>query len=193
MTNYGYFILSDISGFAAYLKGVELEHAKDILGVLLTYVAEQINSMFIFEKFEGDAVFGYAPKEKITHGADALELIESTYAGFKDRLVSISRHVTCNCSACRNVINLDLKFMLHYGEYMPQHVGEYHELLGGAPNFVRRREWKEVVANSVGWRGYVLFSEVSLEQLNILPENLEGTEFLSAEIKLYGRELNSSN
>jgi hypothetical protein len=53
MVQQGYFILVDISGFTTYLVGVELQHAKDIIGELLEYVAEHTSPLLVFEKFEG--------------------------------------------------------------------------------------------------------------------------------------------
>jgi hypothetical protein len=49
------------------------------------------------------------------------------------------------------VNSLDLKFMVHYGEYFSRWVREHHELVGLAPIFVQKREWKAAIAKSTDW------------------------------------------
>src|SRR3990172_7800628 len=112
-------------------------------------------------QIEGDAIFAYTPEKRIVRGETLFELIENTYAAFKNRLISIKRHHTCACQACQTVNSLDLKFFIHYGEYIEHSIDDHHGLLGLAPMFVRKREWKEPVAVAVGWQGYALFTEES--------------------------------
>ncbi len=185
----GYFFLADISGFTAYLVDVELEHAGDILKELLEYIAEQIRPVFIVHDFDPDAVFAYAPASKIDRFESLYQLIDSTYTGFKDRLTAISRRTTCACAACRRVTSLDLKFIVHYGEYVSSQIQERQALLGLVPTFVRNRKWKEPVTNSVGWRGYILFTEMCLANLNRSAEEFQGVEFVSDPIRTYGLDL----
>ena len=64
-SKFGYFILADISGFTAYLVGVELEYAGDILQELLEYVAEQIKLLFAVHDFDTDSVFSYATAGRV--------------------------------------------------------------------------------------------------------------------------------
>ena len=102
-TQHGYLILADISGYSSFVARSELEHAHDILSELLELVLNRIASIFTLSKLEGDAIFAYAPEEKITRGETLLELIESTYAAFKDQQEAIRRRTTCQCNACRNI------------------------------------------------------------------------------------------
>lgn len=62
-------------------------------------------------------------------------------------------------------------------------------LLGSAPNFVRNRLWKEPLANTTDWRGYVLITDTTLKHLNQTAEEFQGQEFLSDQVKLYGLNL----
>jgi hypothetical protein len=116
-------------------------------------------------------------------------LIENTYVAFKNQLTSIKRHHTCGCAACQSVNMLDLKFFIHYGEYIEQNVYDHHGLFGYAPMFVRKRGWKAPVADSAGWQGYALFTEESLSKLNIKPEGIEAVEFAGSPIKTFGLNL----
>jgi len=185
----GYFFLADISGFTAYLVGVELEHAGDILKELLEYLAGQIRPQFSVLDYDTDSVFAYASDSKIDRFETLSGIIESTYAGFKNRLQAMSRRITCTCAACRNVASLDLKFMVHHGEYIITEAQGRHMVLGSAPNFVRNRQWKESLANTTDWRGYVLITDMTLRHLNQTAEGFQGQEFWTDEVRLYGLNL----
>jgi hypothetical protein len=84
---------------------------------------------------------------------------------------------------------LDLKFFVHYGEYIEQSIDDHHGLLGFAPMFVRKRVWKEPVADLAGWHGYALFTEDSLTKLNLKPEGLEVVKFAENPVKTFGLNL----
>lgn len=188
-SKFGYFFLADISGFTAYLVGVELEHAGDILKELLEYVAGQIKPLFAVHDYDTDSVFAYASESRIDRLETLYGMIESTYAGFKDRLQAMSRRITCTCAACRNVSSLDLKFIVHHGEYIISEIQGKRTILGSAPNFVRNRQWKGPVASATDWRGYVLITDTTLRHLNQTAEEFQGEEFLSDGTQLYGLNL----
>jgi class 3 adenylate cyclase len=168
---HGFLILADITGFTAYLSQVELDHAQSILAELLETIVEKFKTMLIISKLEGDAVFAYIPAEKLTRGETLLELIETTYLAFKDQVEATRRRTTCNCQACSRIPSLDLKFILHYGEYMEQRVGDIHELVGSDVNLVHRL-LKNSVAETTGWRAYVLLTQAGISQLAVRPDDL---------------------
>jgi len=188
-TQYGYLALADISGYNAYVAGTESDHAQEIVGDLLEFLVERLRPLLTSVQIEGDAVFAYSPEKSISRGETLFELIENTYAAFKNQLTSIKRHHTCDCTACQNVNNLDLKFFIHYGEYIEQSIDDHHGLLGYAPMFVRKREWKEPVADSVGWQGYALFTQDSLSKLDLNPDGLEVVKFADNPVKTFGLNL----
>ncbi|MBN1450701.1 MAG: DUF2652 domain-containing protein [Anaerolineales bacterium] len=188
-TEYGYLVLADISGYNAYVAGTEFDHAQEIIGDLLEFLVDRLRPLLTLVQIEGDAVFAFTPEKSILRGETLFELIEHTYVAFKNRLTSIKRHHTCNCAACQNVNALDLKFFVHFGEYIEQNIDDHHGLLGYAPLFVRKREWKEPVADSAGWHGYALFTEAALSKLNLEPDDLQAVEFSSSPIKTYGLNL----
>ena len=190
---FGYFFLADISGFSSYLAGVELEHAGDILRKLLEGVARKIEPPFSVQAFDIDSVFAYAPEAGMGRFENLQVLIEATYTDFKNNLTVISDRNTCTCAACRNVTSLDLKFMIHYGEYILSSVQEKQILFGLAPTFVRNRSWKESVSASVGWRGYVLFTEPCLANLHVSAEEFQGEKFDHDQSRMFGLELKSES
>jgi hypothetical protein len=171
-TQHGYLILADISGYSSFVARSELEHAHDILSELLELVLNRIAAIFTLSKLEGDAIFAYAPEEKLTRGETLLELIESTYAAFKDQQEAIRRRTTCQCNACRNIPSLDLKFMVHHGDYIIQSIGNYHEMVGTDVNLIHRL-LKNHVADVSGWRGYALFTDHVLSHIGLKLDGLQ--------------------
>lgn len=169
-TQTGYLVLADISGFTAYLAGVELDHAHEILGNLLETIASRFKSVLTISKFEGDAIFAYLPSSGISRGETLLELIELTYLAFRDRVTAMHRSTTCTCNACRGIPTLDLKFMTHYGQYINQTVAGSQEIIGSDVNLAHRL-MKNHIQESTGWRAYALFSEAALQKLGAAPEN----------------------
>ena len=190
-TRHGYLILADISGYTSYLAGVELTHAHEILTELLELIVERLTSYLTIVKLEGDAVFAHVPKTIILRDETLLELFESTYLAFRDRVEGIRRRTTCQCNACKAIPTLDLKFILHFGEYIIQNVSGITELVGSDVNLAHRL-LKNHVSDATGWKAYALFTEAGLKQLSVKLENLheqvESYEHLG-EVKTYSLDL----
>ena len=170
-TQHGYLLLADISGYTSYVASTELTHSQDILSELLELIIERFKPLLTIAKIEGDAVFAYAPEIKISRGEAILELIESTYVAFRSRRDAAHRRTTCTCNACRNIPNLDLKFITHHGDYFVQDIAGIKELVGSDVNLIHRL-LKNHVSESTGWRAYALFTNQSLRNLDVRPEGL---------------------
>ena len=138
MTQQGFLIISDITGYSKYVNESELEHARDSLIALLNILIDHTQSPLVLSKLEGDAVFSYAPTGGFLQGQTLLDMIESTYASFRKALELMVINTTCTCNACRNLPNLDLKFFVHFGSFMIQKIGNYTELVGNDVNLVHR-------------------------------------------------------
>ena len=163
-TQHGYLVLADISGYTSYLAGVELDHAQGVLTDLLEIIVKNFKTLLTISKLEGDAVFGYVDEALVSRGETILELVEATYLAFRDRLDGIRRRTTCECNACRAIPMLDLKFIVHHGDYMTQSIAGIHELVGSDVNLVHRL-LKNHIGERTGWRAYGLFTGQSLEHL----------------------------
>lgn len=170
-TQHGYLVLADISGYTSYLAGTELTHARDILTELLGLIVERFRPLLTIVKLEGDAVFAHVSKSKILRDETLLEMMESTYLAFRDRVESIRRRTTCQCNACKAILALDLKFILHLGEYVLQNVSGITELAGSDVNLVHRL-LKNHISEITGWKAYALFTDTGLKHLNVKLENL---------------------
>lgn len=169
-TQHGYLLLADISGYTSFVAGTELEHSHEILSDLLGAICEKIETLLTISKLEGDAVFAYAPEPKIQRGETLLELVEATYVAFRDRQTSIKRATTCTCNACQHIPSLDLKFIAHHGDYVVQQVRDIRELVGSDVNLIHRL-LKNHVAETTGWRAYMMLTEQCLDHLQL---DLEG-------------------
>lgn len=191
VTQHGYLLIADITGYTSFVAGTELDHSYEILADLLGVVCEKIESILIFHKLEGDAVFAYAPESRITRGETLLELIESTYVAFRDKQTSMKRATTCTCNACRNIPSLDLKVIAHHGDYVIQEVRSIREMVGSDVNLIHRL-LKNHVSESTGWRAYMMFTERCLAHLKLNFENahvqVEEYEHLG-QVKTYNIDL----
>src|SRR5574341_764974 len=170
-TQHGHLLLADISGYTSYVASTELTHSQEILTELLELIIERFQPLMTISKIEGDAIFAHAPQVKIPRGEAILELIESTYVAFRARREAAHRRTTCTCNACRNIPNLDLKFIAHHGDYFIQNIAGTKELVGSDVNLIHRL-LKNHVSEVMGWRAYALFTEQSLRHLVARPDGL---------------------
>jgi len=167
----GYVVLADISGFTSFMEETEITHSSNILHNIIELVIGHFMPPLDLAEVEGDAVFAYAPESKISRGELLLEIIEATYAAFRDRRRTMEHNTTCPCKACRSIGKLDLKFITHYGDYILQDVAGKTKPVGSSVNAVHRL-LKNSVGKKTGWRGYALFSEKSLEKMGIQPDGM---------------------
>ena len=190
-TQHGYLVLADISGYTAFVAGTELEHAHEVLTDLLETIVDHFKALLTIAKLEGDAVFAYAPESRIPRGETMLELIEATYVAFRDRVEAARRRTTCECNACRAIPSLDLKFLMHHGDYILQNISGIAELVGSDVNLVHRL-LKNHISEATGWRAYSLFTEEGLEHMGVRPDGMheqaEAYEHLGA-VKTYSLDL----
>ncbi len=166
MTQQGFLIISDITGYSKYVNESELEHARDSLTALLNLLIQHTQSPLILSKLEGDAVFSYAPAGGFLQGQSLLDMIETTYASCRKALELMVINTTCTCNACRNLPNLDLKFFVHFGSYMTQKLGHFTELVGNDINLVHRLA-KNQIKEKLGFKAYAAFTQSVMDALGL--------------------------
>ncbi len=166
MTTTGYIVIADITGYTAYLKGSELEHAEDSLRSLLEVLIEQTKSPLVISRLEGDAVISYTPQAGFLQGQSLVELIENSYVAFRRARERMRLNTTCTCNACRNIPNLDLKFFVNHGSFMLQEMPMYTELIGNDVN-VTHRLVKNHIKEQTGVRAYAAYTAAAVEALGI--------------------------
>jgi hypothetical protein len=163
-TQTGYLVLADISGYTSFVAQTEIEHADMALSFLLETIIEKLSSLLTISKLEGDAVFAYVEESKLEEAQSLLALIDQTYLAFRDKALALYSQATCPCRACRALPTLDLKFMVHHGDFIIQQVAGIRDLLGTDVNLVHRLA-KNRVAESTGWKGYALITNQGLERM----------------------------
>ena len=166
MAEQGYIVISDITGYTAFLSESELEHAEDSLRSLLNLLIERTVAPLVVSRLEGDAVISYAPQGSFLQGQTLVEIIESTYVAFRQALERMVLNTTCTCNACRNIATLDLKFFVHYGTFMFQELGSHTELVGSDVNLVHRLT-KNTITKKTGLRAYTVYTQAAVDALDI--------------------------
>ena len=163
-TQTGYLVLADISGYTSFIAKTEIEHAEKAISILLETIIEKLDDMLTIVKLEGDAVFAYISDEQMSDCNVMFELLNNTYYTFRDSARDLHAQATCPCKACQAIPTLDLKFMVHHGEYIIQQIAGIKDLLGNDVTLIHRLA-KNHVSESMGWKGYVLFTGNCLERM----------------------------
>lgn len=176
-TQKGFLVIADITGFTPFLATTELEHSQEILQHMLKGIIGLLTPLFTLAEVEGDAVFVYSKNSSenkneksasFTRKERILEVIESAYFAFRDRKTTYRRARSCGCKACQMATTLDLKFIVHYGEYIMNNVGGNNKPLGPSVN-VAHRLLKNHVTESTGWNAYALFTKDCLDAIQVEP------------------------
>jgi hypothetical protein len=162
----GFLVLADISGFTAFVTATELEHGAEVTGVLLDGVMEALAPPFEIQELEGDAVFALASDNvEMTADRPLLEAFNRAFAAFSERQREIALDMSCSCRACRGVLGLSLKLIVHHGSFMRQVVRGRSRVAG--PDIILAHRF---LKNDVEPRTYVLFTDSAVERLGIDPE-----------------------
>jgi Protein of unknown function (DUF2652) len=175
----GTLLLADISGYTAFLQAVGAAHAADmaagtfvpeaypLLTSLIDGIVEQVAPPFVLSKLEGDAVFAFAPEgDPDVRGQAVLDCLNACYEGYRGRLEEARDLMTCTCDACLSIGGLELKFVLHHGEYIVQSVAGHQELLGPDVT-ISHLLLKNHAADLVGRSAYALVTDPAAAHLDI--------------------------
>ena len=166
----------------SFLESVRVAHADDafadgripdaygLMSSLLDGIATRIDPPFTLVKFEGDAAFAVAPDGIAPQGAAARACVTACYRDFVERRAAAGLVWTCTCDACALKDTLDLKFVLHYGEYIVQGVGRHVEVLGPDVTMAHLL-LKSGAAELVDSHAYALFTEAAVTALGLLLED----------------------
>jgi hypothetical protein len=165
-TQYGYFLIADITGYTGYLSSSELDHAQQTLTALLNLLIRQTKPPLVISRLAGDAVISYGLREGFLQGQTFVEVLEQTYVAFRRAIELMVRNTTCPCNACRNIGALDLKFFVHYGQFAVQKLDAHEELVGSDVNLLHRL-LKNHVTECTGIRAYTLYTDPAIRQLGL--------------------------
>jgi hypothetical protein len=182
-----YFLIADISGYTAFLAGVEQTHGLDfshgipagyeILAALLDVVVEGIQPAFSIAKLEGDAVFGVAGASELDAASGSLL---DVLRGVVDRFREVQRQQAAGasdhlCTACPVAGSLWLKMLLHRGIGVQAAGGSHTELHGPAVTLVHRL-LKNTVVERIGARPYLFVTDAAAAGLGLADTGLAHVE-----------------
>src|SRR5262249_13986006 len=163
-TESGFLVLADISGFTAFVTATELEHGAEVTGVLLADVMAALSPPLEIQELAGDAVFALGPAAA-REGGRLLEAFDRAFAACGERRREIASDTSCACRACRGVLGLSLKLIVHHGSFMRQVVRGRSRVAG--PDIILAHRF---LKNEVEPATYVLFTEAAAERLGIGPK-----------------------
>lgn len=162
----GYLLIADITGYTTYLSGSELEHAEQTLSSLLELLISETPPPLTVSQLEGDAVMSYALAARMPSGQTFIESIEAVYVEFRRALELMVLNTSCDCNACANISNLDLKFFVHHGVFMLQPLHDREQLVGSDVNLIHRL-LKNSVTGETGVSAYLLMTDPARTALGI--------------------------
>lgn len=175
----GALLLADISGYTSFLQSVAAAHGEEMASMpelpaayplmtsLLDGIVGGLVPPFRFAKLEGDAVFAYGPHDALdVRGASLMTCLTDCYADFQQRRNEATNLMFCDCSACEILHELELKFVLHWGNYALQSIAGQSELLGPDVTMAHLL-MKNNVAASVGRSAYALVTDAAAKELGI--------------------------
>jgi uncharacterized protein YndB with AHSA1/START domain len=163
MLQEGYLLIADISGYTAFFTQTELDHAHEVLEGLVEAMLAQMEPFFTIAKLEGDAIFATVPAGKFLQPQSVLEALENVYAVFRATLERMHFNTTCTCRACQLMPTLDLKFVVHYGQFI---IGKRQELSGPDVILIHRL-LKNTVCQQTGFSAYAYLTQPACGNLGL--------------------------
>ena len=160
-------LIADISGYTGYLASSEPEEAPMIAGDLVGTVVDSLVPPFELGGLEGDAAFLHVDPQRLD-GPGLISAISGCYDAFRRRVESLRLGSSCECSACRTVLQLDLKFFAHVGTVLHQRIAGRDELSGRDVILVHRL-MKDSAPARAGAESYALLTDAVIDAFDIDP------------------------
>ena len=151
-------LIPDISGYTEFVSKAEIEHGSMILKYLLETIVEAAGEDFIVAEIEGDAVLLYRKgpspsKQEIT------EKCIRIFKAFHHTASTMDGMRVCQCIACKGVVRLSLKFIVHYGTISENRIANFIKA-SGIDMVIAHRLLKNKIENEE----YLLITRNFLEQ-----------------------------
>jgi len=161
-------VLADISGYTRFMKlhGMALVHAESIITELLDSIIDHTAHPLILNKLEGDAALFYALADANPQAVaeSALHQVNGFFHAFSTRKNEIGVDALCNCGACTEVVHLNIKAVMDFGNIVVRQVRQFEEISGTSVIIAHR-----LLKNSVPLDEYVLLTEAFEQVLGGAP------------------------
>lgn len=172
--NQGYLLLADITGYTSFVASTSTEASSTIAGSLLNALLDGVFPPFKVANIVGDALFLYAPDDGSASGQTVLDAIDTLYCTFTDNVCALKYGASCPNDPSLLAGALDLKLVVHYGEYAVTVLGQREEL-SGSDVILLHRLAKNRVAQELGLTGYAMLTKGAVGRMDLMPffETLE--------------------
>ena len=152
-------LIPDISGFTEFMTTTELSHSSHAIHMLIDAIVNAVGEEYEVSEIEGDAVLlikkGPAPSKK-----EILDICLKIFNAFHFQRKWMQQYTICPCGACKAIINLTLKFVVHHGPLAEIKVGRF-VTHSGTEMIVAHR----LLKNSIDNNEYLLMTEKLLQQV----------------------------
>lgn len=108
------YFMPDISGFTKFVNNTEVEHSIHIISELLEILLDNNPLKLQLVEIEGDALFMYLTT--IPTYEALMKQVSIMHEAFHNHTQNYDNMRICNCGSCRTTTNLELKFLVHYGD-----------------------------------------------------------------------------
>ncbi|WP_157510397.1 DUF2652 domain-containing protein [Flavobacterium frigidarium] len=108
------YFMPDISGFTNFVNNTEVEHSIHIIAELLEILLDSTVLDLELVEIEGDALFMFTTT--IPEYSNLMEQTNRMLEAFHKHTVNYDKMRICDCGSCRTTTNLELKFLVHYGD-----------------------------------------------------------------------------
>jgi len=149
--------IPDISGFTEFVHHTDIKHSGHIISELLELLIDTNTTGLKLAEIEGDALFFYKNEEPLELSQLKAQ-INSMYLAFHSHLKRYEYERICQCGACSSAYNLEIKFIVHYGEIDFIKVKDSHKPFGSNVIQIHR-----LLKNEVPLPEYALFTKPILD------------------------------
>ena len=160
-------LIPDISGYTEFVSKTETEHGAHILNYLLETIVASMSKDFVVSEIEGDAVLLYKKGNPPTK-KEIIEQCVKTFSAFHSVIKGMCSVSLCQCGACKDLVGLTLKFVVHFGMISENKVSRFVKASGLDMVIAHR-----LLKNSIESQEYLL---VTQNYLNNIPDAGEPLE-----------------
>jgi len=152
-------VIIDISGYTRFIRSnrSSMVHAEEIIFQLLDTIVEGSTHPLQLNKFEGDAVLMYAETGDVASevAQSVLDQVTNAFPVFQAKARQLeSDRAACPCDACRNIRDLRLKVILHYGKTVFRTIRQFTEIAGEDVIIAHR-----LLKNTIPLHEYILMTD----------------------------------
>ncbi|UKM65937.1 DUF2652 domain-containing protein [Flavobacteriaceae bacterium GSB9] len=145
--------IPDISGFTKFVNETEISHSQHIITELLETLIDANEMGLQISEIEGDAILFYRKGKKPT-AVETLAQVQRMYIKFHACLRRYESQRICQCGACLKASNLNIKFIIHYGEISINQIKTIPKLFGKDVIVAHR-----LLKNNISMNEYVLITD----------------------------------